>query len=208
MNSSLHRFDLRIWLVTQHVENWYVVLCWPSIVARSEWDSEGRWSCVPGLRFSSDRVQLVFSPSTRQRRPSSRSIIPVIDDEDVFEHPLQLVACCCYVRVDRNLFDLGVAYGCSYCFSQRELDCGWEFLWFELEGPCFGACGWVMLELHSPDVVNRHSPYLLSIPIFPPPLPPILFEFEFQALAKSPVASPLIKILIPYAHMVGSGVDA
>ncbi len=48
-------------------------------------------------------------------------IIPVIDDEDVFGHSLELVACCCYVRVDvdRNLFDLGVADGCVLIVSVR-----------------------------------------------------------------------------------------
>jgi hypothetical protein len=118
------------------------------------------------------------------------------------------VACCCYVRVDRDLFDLGVAHVCSQGVSERELDCGRKFLWFEPEGPCFGAgrCG-VVLELHPLDVVNRHCPYLLSIPIFSHPLPPILPELDPQEFAKRSVASPLVEILIRYAHMVGSGVD-
>ena len=118
------------------------------------------------------------------------------------------MASCCCVGVDRNLLDLCIAHCGIYCFSQRELDSGRKFLWFELEGPCFGASSWVVLELYPLHVVNRNSPYLLSIPIFPPPLPPILSEFDFQALAKGPVASPFVKILIRYAHMVGSGVDA
>ena len=54
--------------------------------------------------------------------PVCASIVPVIDDDGVFGHSLQLVPSCCYVGVHRNLFDLCVAHGRRYVFGQREHD--------------------------------------------------------------------------------------
>ena len=55
---------------------------------------------------STGRVQLVLSPWIRRRRPSSRTIVPVIDDNGIF---LTFPASCgllLHDRVDRNLLTL------------------------------------------------------------------------------------------------------
>ena len=145
-----------------------------SIVARSEWDCQGQWSCVPGPRVPRGRVQLVFSPWIRQRRPSSCIEVPVTDDNDIFGHSLHLVACCYMAdRVDRNLLTL--AFPKVWLISSMKLSvrvklivavnsCGLSLKVRALVGRCR-----LLLELH-PFNIHTFFPsqfsHLLSCPSF------------------------------------------